>query len=88
MRRWIEGLETFAIDVILERRAGKRAGLLRGVLAGLSKIYRAIVQARLALYRHRIFRSHSHGVLVISVVNLTVGCTGKPPVVEMLARSL
>ena len=27
MRRWIEGLETFAIDVILERRAGKRADL-------------------------------------------------------------
>jgi tetraacyldisaccharide 4'-kinase len=88
MRRWIEGLETFAIDVILERRAGKRAGILRGVLSGLSKIYRAIVQARLALYRNRIFRSHSHGVLVISVGNLTVGGTGKTPVVEMLARAL
>jgi tetraacyldisaccharide 4'-kinase len=88
MRRWIEGLETFAIDVILERRAGKRAGLLRGVLSGLSQIYRAIVQARLALYRKRIFRSHSHGVPVISVGNLTVGGTGKTPVVEMLARAL
>jgi len=88
MRRWIEGLETFAIDVILERRAGKRAGILRGILSGLSKIYRAIVQARLALYRNRIFRSHSHGVLVISVGNLTVGGTGKTPVVEMLARAL
>ena len=88
MRRWIEGLETFAIDVILERRAGKRAGILRFFLAGLAKIYRAIVQTRLALYRHRIFRSHSHGVLVISVGNLTVGGTGKTPVVEMLARAL
>ena len=88
MRRWIEGLETFAIDVILERRAGKRAGILRVVLSGLSKIYCAIVQARLALYRNRIFRSHSHGVLVISVGNLTVGGTGKTPVVEMLARAL
>ena len=88
MRRWIEGLETFAIDVILERRAGKRAGILRFFLAGLAKIYRAIVQIRLALYSHRIFRSHSHGVLVISVGNLTVGGTGKTPVVEMLARAL
>ncbi len=88
MRRWIEGLETFAIDVILERRAGKRAGILRVVLSGLSKIYGAIVQTRLSLYRNRILRSHSHGVLVISVGNLTVGGTGKTPVVEMLARAL
>ena len=49
MRRWIEGLETFAIDVILERRYGRRADILRWLLAGLSAIYRLIVQARLAL---------------------------------------
>ena len=88
MRRWIEGLETFAIDVIFGRRYGKRAGILRWFLFGLSGIYRVIVQVRLALYRHRIFRNHSPGCLVISVGNLTVGGTGKTPVVEMLARAL
>jgi tetraacyldisaccharide 4'-kinase len=88
MRRALERLESFAMDVILERRHGRRAGALRVVLLGLSGIYRAIVQARLALYSNRILRSHSHGCLVISVGNLTVGGTGKTPVVEMLARSL
>jgi tetraacyldisaccharide 4'-kinase len=88
MRRWIEGLESFAMDVIMDRRAGRRAGALRGVLFWLSGIYRLIVQSRLALYRNRIFRSHSHGCLVISVGNLTVGGTGKTPVVEMLAGAL
>lgn len=88
MRRWIEGLESFAIDVILGRRYGRRADLLRGLLWILSLLYRGIVAARLALYRNRIFRSHFHGCQVISVGNLTVGGTGKTPVVELLARSL
>jgi tetraacyldisaccharide 4'-kinase len=88
MRRWLEGLETFAIDVILERRYGRRADVLRWILHGLAAIYRLIVQFRLALYRHRFFRPRSLGVLVISVGNLTVGGTGKTPVVEMLARAL
>ncbi|MEI6073229.1 MAG: tetraacyldisaccharide 4'-kinase [Verrucomicrobiae bacterium] len=88
MRRWIEGLETFAIDVILGRRYGRRADVLRWLLHGLSIIYRFLVQSRLALYRNRIFRPHFHGCLVISVGNLTVGGTGKTPVVELLARAL
>jgi tetraacyldisaccharide 4'-kinase len=88
MRRWIEGLETFAIDVILGRRYGRRAEILRWVLLVLSCVYRGLVQLRLELYRRRIFRSHSPGCLVISVGNLTVGGTGKTPVVEMLARAL
>ena len=88
MRRWIEGLESFLIDVILDRRYGRRADLLRGILWILSWFYRGAVNTRLALYRNRVFRSHSHGCLVISVGNLTVGGTGKTPVVELLARAL
>jgi len=34
MRRWLEGIETFAIDVILERRYGRRADLLHGSCCG------------------------------------------------------
>jgi len=88
MRRWLEGLETFAIDVILGRRYGHRADVLRWFLLLLSQVYLALVRGRLALYESRFFRPRTLGCLVISVGNLTVGGTGKTPVVEMLARAL
>src|ERR1700761_9580423 len=87
-RRWLEDFEQFAIDVILERRYGKGALLLRWFLLGLSQIFSGIVQTRLWLYRTRIFRESSPGCLVISIGNLTVGGTGKTPVVEKFARTL
>jgi tetraacyldisaccharide 4'-kinase len=83
-----ENLEQFAIDVILGRRRGVRAALLRGLLYALSFIYERLVQLRLFLYRHRIFREHTLGCLVISIGNLTVGGTGKTPIVEKFARAL
>lgn len=88
MGRWLENLEQFAIDVILERRHGVRATLLRGLLYGLSFIYERLVQFRLFLYRHRILRERTLGCLVISIGNLTVGGTGKTPIVEKIARAL
>jgi tetraacyldisaccharide 4'-kinase len=88
MGRTAENLEQFAIDVILNRRTGFRAGLLRGILYGLSFIYERIVQLRLYLYRKRIWRERTLGCLVISIGNLTVGGTGKTPIVEKFARAL
>src|SRR4051812_7804261 len=88
MSQRLENLEQFAIDVILERRHGVRAGLLRALLYLLSLIYERIVQLRLALYRRRIFRERALGILVISIGNLTVGGTGKTPIVEKFARAL
>jgi tetraacyldisaccharide 4'-kinase len=88
MRATLDRLEQFAIDVILERRFGKRAALLRWFLYGLSWLFRGGVQTRLWLYRHAYLKQHFPGVLVISVGNLTVGGTGKTPVVERLARAL
>ena len=88
MSQRTENLEQFAIDVILERRHGVRAALLRALLYFLSFIYERIVQARLFLYRRRIFREHTLGCLVISIGNLTVGGTGKTPIVEKFARAL
>jgi tetraacyldisaccharide 4'-kinase len=88
MRRWLDDLEQYAIEVILNKRHGFRASLLRVILRALSFIYLAIVQARLYLYRNRILKEHQLGCLVISIGNLTVGGTGKTPVVEKFARAL
>jgi tetraacyldisaccharide 4'-kinase len=88
MRRLLDSLEQFAVDVILGRRAGKRAGALRGLLLLLSFLYRAIVSLRVSFFASNVFRSHRIGCQVVSVGNLTVGGTGKTPVVEKLARDL
>src|SRR6476660_5023714 len=88
MGQRLENLEQFGIDVVLGRRRGVRAGLLRGFLYALSFIYERIVQLRLFLYRKRIFREHALGCLVISIGNLTVGGTGKTPIVEKFARAM
>src|SRR4051812_43851062 len=88
MGRRLEQFEQFGIDVVLGRRQGFRAGVLRGILYALSFGYERIVTARLYLYRKRIFRERTLGCLVISIGNLTVGGTGKTPVVEKFARAL
>lgn len=88
MRRWLEEFEEFAIDVILDRRSGKRAAILRVVLHAFSHLYKAAVQFRLWLFRKRIYRQREVGCMVISIGNLTVGGTGKTPVVEKFARAL
>ena len=88
MRQRLDEFEQFATDVILDRRYGKRAALLRWFLYVLSWLFRGGVQTRLWLYRQRFIREHSPACLVISVGNLTVGGTGKTPVVEKFARTL
>src|SRR6516225_5716449 len=88
MRRWLDRLEQYAIEVILERRRGFRAGLLRAALHFLSFLYLWAVQLRLFLYRNRVFKERQLGCLVISIGNLSVGGTGKTPVVEKFARAL
>jgi len=88
MRRWLDDLEQYAIEVILDKRHEFRASILRIVLRLLSFIYLAIVQLRLYLYSKRVLKERQLGCLVISIGNLTVGGTGKTPVVEKFARAL
>lgn len=85
---WTEELETFVLEVIFEQRKGKRAAVLRGLLFGLSKLFLLAVKGRQFLYDARILRDTTLGVQVIAIGNLTVGGTGKTPVVEKFAREL
>ena len=84
----LEQTEAYVLGVIVGRRKGKGPAVLRTVLRMLSHVFKVIVQVRLWLYSHGIFRHHALGCQVLSVGNLTVGGTGKTPVVEVFARSL
>lgn len=55
-------------------------------LVGLSWLYGCLVRLRLAAYDKGIFRRYRATIPVISVGNLTVGGTGKTPVVDDLVR--
>src|SRR5438876_9440825 len=88
MGRRLEQLEEFGIDVVLGRRHGILASVLRGILHALSFVYDRLEQLRLYLYRKRDVRERTLGCLVISIGNLTVGGTGKTPIVEKFARAL
>ncbi|MDF7806133.1 tetraacyldisaccharide 4'-kinase [Pontiellaceae bacterium B12219] len=87
-KRKAEQLETYLLSVIDGSEKGKRAATLRVLMKVLSCLFSFIVQVRIMLYKHRIIRGNTLGCQVISVGNLTVGGTGKTPVVEVFARNL
>ncbi|MSU64575.1 MAG: tetraacyldisaccharide 4'-kinase [Opitutus sp.] len=88
IKRQFNALELYTVDVIYGRRAGAGPALYGAFLQGLSWIFNGVAQARLWLYQHRILHDQPLGCLVVVVGNLTVGGTGKTPVVEKFARAL
>jgi tetraacyldisaccharide 4'-kinase len=88
IRIWTENVETFVLEVITEQRRDKKAAVVRFCLFLLSKVFALAVKIRRFLYNVRILRDSTLGVQVIAVGNLTVGGTGKTPVVEKFAREL
>jgi tetraacyldisaccharide 4'-kinase len=84
----LEKLETYILSVMDGSRKTRTASFLRWLLKQLSHLFGFLVQLRLWLYENGIFRPHTLGCQVVSVGNLTVGGTGKTPIVEVFARSL
>src|SRR5471032_2020296 len=87
-RVWAENFETFFLEVIFEERRDFRANLTRAFLFGGSKLFQVAVKIHRWLINVRIFRDKTLGVQVIAIGNLTLGGTGKTPVVEKFAREL
>ncbi|MCB1101781.1 MAG: tetraacyldisaccharide 4'-kinase, partial [Kiritimatiellae bacterium] len=88
MRRRLEQLEAYILSIIEGRRRDKAALAIGGLLRLLSYVFGSVVQLRLFMYSSGILRPHTLGCQVISIGNLTVGGTGKTPIVEVFARNL
>lgn len=78
----------FTADVIYDRVQGRAVSIFGAFLKSLSYLFSGLVRLRIYLYEKRILRNQPLGCLVVVVGNLTVGGTGKTPVVEKFAHSL
>lgn len=87
-RKW-EAFESFVEAVIYDRDRSPSARVFGFFLQALSYLFGGVARLRLYLYRNRIIlKDKPLGCLVVVVGNLTVGGTGKTPVVERFSRAL
>jgi tetraacyldisaccharide 4'-kinase len=83
-----EAIAGYATDLVYDRKTGVFPTFLGYILWLLSLVFEVLVKFRLWLYRHRLIRDTHLGCKVVVVGNLTVGGTGKTPVVMKMAQVL
>ena len=58
------------------------------IICMFSRLYGSLMNARNSLYEKGVFKSHSLGAKTVSIGNITVGGTGKTPLVAFVAEVL
>ena len=78
----------FYYNLISGHKKGYIAAFLKTLLAVIACIYSIIIKLRNLLYNSKIFKTHHHEAIVISIGNITTGGTGKTPLVIWLYNFL
>lgn len=79
-------MRAFFYSLMTDKRKGKLLEPFKWLLYALSLVYGASLILRKLLYKFEIFKSEKVPLKVISVGNITLGGTGKTPLVIILAR--
>jgi tetraacyldisaccharide 4'-kinase len=88
VKKTFQHFAKFTADVMYDKAEGRGAYYYAFLLRMLSFGAIGFVALKQWLYKNRIIRDEHLGCMVIVVGNLTMGGTGKTPVVERLARAL
>lgn len=81
-------MRRYFYSLAMDQRTGGVDPIIKFILKLLSHIYRIAVNFRNFLYEHGILKSYAIGIPVISIGNITMGGSGKTPLVIFFAQWL